>query len=136
MSTVFSKILTGEIPGRFVYRDEDVAAFLDISPQTYGHTLVIPTQEVDRWTDLDPATLNKVMAVAQAIGKAQVEVFDAPRAGQMIIGFDVPHAHIHVFPAWGLSDFTGPGVESPEEDKMDAAHKALAEKMADFTYPT
>ena len=135
MSTVFSKILAGDIPGRFVYRDEHVAAFLDIAPQTFGHTLVIPVKEVDRWTDLDADTLSKVMAVAQAIGKAQVEAFDAPRAGQMIVGFDVPHAHVHVFPAWGIEDFKRAPMTDVDEEKMNHAHQVLRDAMADFTYP-
>ncbi|PRQ11497.1 HIT family protein [Corynebacterium sp. 13CS0277] len=135
MSTVFSKIIAGDIPGRFVYRDEDVAAFLDIAPQNYGHTLVVPVKEVDRWTDLDPETLAKVMAVAQAVGRAQIEVFGCPRAGEMIVGFDVPHTHVHVFPAWGVEDFTKAPIATPDEEKMAHAHEALAAQLADFHYP-
>ena len=65
MSTVFTKIIQGEIPGRFVYKDEDVAAFLTIEPIAYGHTLVVPVKEIDKWTDIEPALWAKMNDVAQ-----------------------------------------------------------------------
>ena len=105
MSTLFTKIINGEIPGRFVWKDDDVVAFLTIAPLTDGHTLVVPRQEVDRWTDVAPELLNKVMTVAQAIGQAQVKAFGAPRAGLSVVGFEVEHFHVHVFPANSLADF-------------------------------
>ncbi|MDO4911861.1 MAG: HIT family protein [Corynebacterium sp.] len=105
MSTIFTKIIEGEIPGRFVYEDEQVVAFLDINPLTEGHTLVVPRKEVDKWTDLSPEEWAHLSAVAQKIGNAQKEAFGAPRAGLVIAGFDVPHAHIHVFPAHAMTDF-------------------------------
>ena len=94
MSSVFTKIINGELPGRFIYRDDTVAAFLDIEPLTYGHTLIVPVQEVDKWTDLAPNVWCEVNEVAQSIGRAVMEAFDAERAGYVIAGFDVPHAHI------------------------------------------
>ncbi|WP_408924769.1 HIT family protein [Corynebacterium sp. YSMAA1_1_F7] len=106
MATVFTKIINGEIPGRFVYRDETAAAFLTIEPAAYGHTLVVPIEEVDRWTDLDPATWGHCNEVAQLVGKAIVEAFEAPRAGYLIAGFEVPHAHIHIFPASDMSGYS------------------------------
>ncbi|MDO4909907.1 MAG: HIT family protein [Corynebacterium sp.] len=105
MSSIFTKIINGEIPGRFVYEDEQVVAFLDINPLTDGHTLVVPRKEVDKWTDLPAEEWAHLTAVAQKIGQAQKEVFGAPRAGLVIAGFDVPHTHIHVFPASGMGDF-------------------------------
>ena len=81
MSSVFTKIINGELPGRFIYRDDTVAAFLDIEPLTYGHTLIVPVQEVDKWTDLAPNVWCEVNEVAQSIGRAVMEAFDAKRAG-------------------------------------------------------
>ena len=103
--SVFSKIISGELPGRFVYRDETVAAFLTIEPVTYGHTLVVPVEEVDKWTDADPSLWAHLNEVAQYVGKAIVDELDAPRAGYLIAGFEVPHAHIHVFPAADMSGY-------------------------------
>ncbi|WP_287863736.1 HIT family protein [Corynebacterium sp.] len=122
MATVFTKIINGEIPGRFVYRDEKVVAFLTIEPAAYGHTLVVPIEEVDRWTDMDPATWAHCNEVAQLVGKAIVDTFDAPRAGYLIAGFEVPHAHIHVFPASDMSGFSLQNVMRMDEtdpEKMD-----------------
>lgn len=122
MATVFTKIINGEIPGRFVYRDEKVVAFLTIEPAAYGHTLVVPIEEVDRWTDMDPATWAHCNEVAQLVGKAIVDTFDAPRAGYLIAGFEVPHAHIHVFPASDMSGFSLQNVMRTDEtdpEKMD-----------------
>src|SRR5919206_2171534 len=70
MATVFTKIINGEIPGRFVYEDDDVVAFLTIAPITHGHTLVVPREEIDQWQDVEPAAFNQVMQVSQLIGKA------------------------------------------------------------------
>ena len=105
MSSVFTKIINGELPGRFIYRDDTVAAFLDIEPLTYGHTLIVPVEEVDKWTDLAPNVWCEVNEVAQSIGRAVMEAFDAKRAGYVIAGFDVPHAHIHVFPTNTMADY-------------------------------
>jgi len=84
MSSVFTKIINGELPGRFIYRDDTVAAFLDIEPLTYGHTLIVPVQEVDKWTDLAPNVWCEVNEAAQSIGRAVMEAFDAKRAGYVI----------------------------------------------------
>ena len=128
MSTVFTKIIQGEIPGRFVYKDEDVAAFLTIEPIAYGHTLVVPVKEVDKWTDLEPELWAKMNAVAQRIGNAIVSEFDCERAGYLIAGFEVPHAHIHVFPANDMSGYNLASVMRADETdsaKMDAAAETL-----------
>src|SRR6201999_2180001 len=81
MATVFTKIINGEIPGRFVYQDDDAVAFLTIAPMTQGHTLVVPRAEIDQWQDVDAPEFNKVMGVAQLIGKAVCKAFGVERAG-------------------------------------------------------
>lgn len=105
MASIFTRIINGELPGRFVYEDDDVVAFLTIEPMTPGHTLVVPRAEIDHWQDVNGAELNRVMAVAQRIGKAVCLAFGATRAGVIIAGLEVPHLHVHVFPARDLSDF-------------------------------
>ena len=132
MSTVFTKIIDGEIPGRFVYKDEDVAAFLTIEPIAYGHTLVVPVKEVDKWTDLEPELWAKMNAVAQRIGAAIVSEFECERAGYLIAGFEVPHAHIHVFPANDMSGYSlSTAMRHDETDaaKMDAAADTIREAL-------
>ena len=105
MSSVFTKIINGELPARFVYRDEKCVAFLSIEPLRYGHTLVVPVEEVDKWTDLDPETWAHLNAIALEIGGAINTAFDTPRTGYIIAGFDVPHTHIHLFPAEKMEDY-------------------------------
>lgn len=124
MSSVFTKIINGELPGRFVYRDDAVVAFLSIEPLRYGHVLVVPVQEVDRWTDLDPKVWGALNEVAQNIGRAVKEAFDSARAGYIIAGFDVPHTHIHLFPtdAMGEYDFSkAMAADATDPAKMDDA---------------
>src|SRR5215471_1246615 len=106
MATVFTRIINGELPGRFVYADDLVVAFLSIMPLTEGHTLVVPRQEVDQWTDADEPLLHHCIDVAQRIGNAAKHAFGATRAGLVIAGLEVPHLHVHVFPAWSLEDFS------------------------------
>ncbi|AWT26942.1 HIT family protein [Corynebacterium provencense] len=128
MASVFSKIIAGELPGRFVYRDDTVAAFLTIEPVAYGHTLVVPVEEVDRWTDLDPALWAHLNEVAQRIGAVIVDAFDAPRAGYLIAGFEVPHTHIHVFPAADMSGYnlaTALGMDETDPQRMDDAAERI-----------
>jgi diadenosine tetraphosphate (Ap4A) HIT family hydrolase len=121
MSTLFTKIINGEIPGRFVWRDEDVVAFLTISPITQGHTLVVPREEVDSWTHASPELLAKVMDVAQRIGKVQESVFDAKRVGVLMEGFEVDHLHVHVWPAYSTADFEVHNVDhNPDPAIMEA----------------
>lgn len=128
MSTVFTKIIQGEIPGRFVYKDEDVAAFLTIEPIRYGHTLVVPVKEIDKWTDIEPALWAKMNDVAQRIGTAIIDVFGSQRAGYLIAGFEVPHAHIHVFPADNMEGYdlsTTMAMDETDPAKMDDAAAKL-----------
>ncbi|MCZ2402432.1 HIT family protein [Paenarthrobacter sp. Z7-10] len=126
MTTIFTRIINGEIPGRFVWKDADVVAFLTAGPLTDGHTLVVPRQELDRWTEADPGLLVKLTSVAQIIGKAQVEAFNAARAGLTIAGFEVEHLHIHVFPANSMADFDFGTVDNhPEPAKMDTNAEKL-----------
>lgn len=138
MSSVFSKILNGELPGRFVYRDETVAAFLTIEPVAYGHTLVVPVAEVDKWTDLDPEVWAHLTQVAQWVGKAILSVFDCKRAGMMIAGFDVPHTHIHVFPADDMSGYnlsTAMGMNDTDPALMDEAATRLRSALEEQGVP-
>ncbi|EKF22282.1 HIT domain protein [Mycolicibacterium hassiacum DSM 44199] len=133
MASVFTKIIDGELPGRFVYEDDEVVAFLTIAPITQGHTLVVPRAEVDHWQDVDPALLNKVMGVAQLIGKAVVRAFNAQRAGVIIAGLEVPHLHVHVFPTNNLSDFGFANADpNPSPESLDEAQAKIKAALAEL----
>jgi histidine triad (HIT) family protein len=126
MASVFTMIMNREIPGRFVYEDDAVVAFLTIEPMTPGHTLVVPRDEIDNWQDLDPAVLDRVMHVAQRIGKAVCAAFGSTRAGVIIAGLEVPHLHVHVFPAFNLTDFGFANVDrNPSPESLDAAQAKI-----------
>lgn len=131
MPTLFTRIINGDLPGRFVWSDDRVVAFLTIAPLTAGHTLVVPRVEVDDWTTLEPDLLAHLMTVSRMIGAALERAFDAPRAGLVVAGFEVPHAHVHVFPAWQMSDFdfgrVDPGVSAEE---LDANQKRILDALA------
>lgn len=100
--TVFTRIISGELPGRFVWRDEPgphaVVAFLTIAPIRPGHVLVVPTGQVDQWTDLDPATWARMCEVAHTVSKAQRSTFECERVGVIVAGLEVPHCHLHLVP--------------------------------------
>lgn len=104
MPTIFTRIIAGEIPGHFVWDDDECVAFLSINPITAGHALVVPRVEIDHWIDLDPSLAAHLMVVARTIGLAQQRAFGAPRVGLEIAGFEVPHCHLHVLPIWGEDD--------------------------------
>jgi len=133
MASVFTKIINREIPGRFVYEDDDVVAFLTIEPMTQGHTLVVPRAEIDNWQDVDASVFANVMAVAQRIGKAQSKAFDVERTGLIIAGLEVPHLHVHVFPARNLSDFGFAGVDrNPSPESLDEAQAKITAALAEL----
>jgi diadenosine tetraphosphate (Ap4A) HIT family hydrolase len=134
MASVFTKIINGELPGRFVFEDDEVVAFLTIEPMTQGHTLVMPRAEIDHWQDVDPQTFNKVMGVAQLIGKAVCKAFGAQRAGVIIAGLEVPHLHVHVFPAYNLTDFGFANVDrNPSQESLDEAQAKIKDALAQLS---
>ncbi len=104
MATLFTRIINGELPGRFVWRDPRAVAFLTINPLRPGHTLVVPKQEVDHWIDLDPGLRDHLFGVAQSIGKALQQGFQPAKVGMMIAGLEVAHCHLHVVPIDAISD--------------------------------
>ncbi len=120
MATIFTKIINGDIPGRFVWNDDTCIAMMDIRPLHPGHLLVIPKVEIDQWTELDSDTAAHVMAVAHKIGKVMKELVPCERVGLLIAGFEVPHVHVHVVPMQTMAqlDFRNAEV-SPRADALD-----------------
>jgi histidine triad (HIT) family protein len=126
MATLFTRIIDGEIPGRFVWRDERAVAFLTIAPLAPGHTLVVPVEEVDHWIDLSPDLLAHVMDVARQVGRAQQEAFQPTKVGVMVVGEEVPHAHVHLVPFTGLHQLDFANADpSPDPAALDDAADRL-----------
>lgn len=104
MATIFSRIAAGEIPSYKVAEDNDYYAFLDINPLTKGHTLVIPKQEVDYIFDLDDKTLAGLMLFAKQVAGKIKEKIACKRVAIVVLGLEVPHAHIHLIPIQSEND--------------------------------
>jgi histidine triad (HIT) family protein len=104
MASIFSKIISGEIPSYKVAETEDFIAFLDISPRTAGHTLVVPKQEVDYIFDLDPASYESLWVFARQVAAAVEKAVPCERIGIAVIGLEVPHTHIHLIPINHVGD--------------------------------
>jgi histidine triad (HIT) family protein len=128
MATIFSRIIDGELPGTFVWKDDRAVAFLSINPINTGHVLIVPRQEVDHWIDLDEDLARHLMDVAHAIGKAQQRAFNPARVGLMIAGFEVPHCHVHVIPTEGMHhlDFANAAASVDPEELEQAAARIRA----------
>ena len=132
MPTIFTRIIEGELPGRFVWRDDQCVAFLSIAPLKAGHTLVVPRAEVDHWIDLDPDVNAHLMRVAQQIATAQQRAFSPTRVGLMIAGLEVPHVHLHVVPIDGMADLDfGNADSNPDPGALDGAADALRAALRD-----
>ena len=118
MSSIFSKIVAGEIPSHKIAEDNEFYAFLDINPVTKGHTLVIPKEETDYIFDIDDDVLGRMMIFAKKISKAIKKATPCLRVGVAVMGLEVPHAHIHLIPIGKESDmqFGNPKLKlSPDE---------------------
>lgn len=104
MPSIFTQIIEGKLPGHFVWKDEVCVAFLTIAPLKPGHTLVVPREEVDAWTDLDPKVMQHLAGVAHAIGRALDRIYRPEKVGLTILGLEVRHVHLHVSCIWSSHD--------------------------------
>lgn len=98
MASIFTKIINGDIPGTFVWRDPECVAFMSINPLREGHTLVVPRAEIDHWIDCPPDLRNHLFGVAQDIGRAIDQVYRPAKIALLAVGLEVPHLHLHVVP--------------------------------------
>jgi len=126
MASLFTRIIDGEIPGRFVWKDDTCVVFLTIAPIATGHALVVPRAEVDHWIDLDDDVAAHLMVVAKAVGAAQVDAFAPSRVGMIIAGLEVPHTHLHVIPIESERDLDFAQADgSVAAEALDAAAERL-----------
>ena len=132
MTTIFSRIIEGELPGTFVWRDREVVAFMSINPLARGHVLVVPVAEVDHWIDADAALSTRLFDVTRAIGIAQQKAFGCERVGVMVAGYEVPHAHIHVIPTNSMSQFSfANAATSFDPVDLEAAAESIRSHLRD-----
>lgn len=131
MSSVFSRIIAGELPANFVYRDDRCVAIMSINPLQHGHALVVPIAEIDHWLDLDPDLAAHLTVVAQRIGRAQQEAFSPVRVALMIAGLEVPHVHLHVVPIANVGDLNFANAQiDPDPTSLADAAVAITAAMA------
>lgn len=126
MTTIFTRIIEGDIPGTFVWRDDRCVVFMSINPMAVGHALVVPIEEIDHWVDASPDLAAHLFAVSHRIASAQKAAFDCDKVGLIIAGYEVPHAHIHLIPTtnMGQLSFANAAASVSRED-LEAAAAAI-----------
>ena len=130
MPTLFTRILDGELPARFVWKDDECAAFLSINPLQPGHTLVVPRAEVDHWLDLAPEQMSHLVRVSQTIGRALMSAFQPTKVGMTLVGLEVPHVHIHLVPIRGIFDMDFSKAErNPREEDLESSASRIREAL-------
>jgi histidine triad (HIT) family protein len=126
MPTIFTRIIEGELPGTFVWRDDRAVAFMSINPLARGHALVVPTAEIDHWIDLDPAAAGHLFNVSRVIGAAQAAAFPCVRVGLIVAGYEVPHTHVHVIPTNSMSELNfANAATSVNPGELESAAEAI-----------
>ena len=130
MATIFSRIISGEIPGTFVWRDDRCVAFLSINPLAHGHVLVVPIEEIDHWIDAPADLLAHLFDVTRVIGLAQERAFRCERIGVIIAGYEVPHTHVHVVPTNSMAQLAfANAADSVQREELDAAAAAIRAEL-------
>ena len=124
MSSIFSKIVKGEIPSFKIYEDDNFLSFLDVYPLKRGHTLVIPKKEMDYILDIDSEEYSNLWNFAKIIAKAMKKVIKCKRVSIVVIGLEVPHAHIHLIPIDSVEEinFEQPKLSFSNEEMKDIAN--------------
>ncbi len=135
MASVFTRIIRGELPARFVWKDEHAVAFLSINPLKPGHTLVVPRDEVDHWLDLPEPLAEHLILTAQKIGRGIKDAFQPHKVGLMIAGLEVPHVHLHLVPVDELHDLDFERQEhDPDPLRLDAAAESIRDALRALGY--
>lgn len=131
MASVFSRIIAGELPARFVYDDDRCVAFLSIAPLREGHVLVVPREEVDHWLDLDDDLLAHLMVVSKRIGAALDRAYRPTKVGMMLAGLEVPHVHVHLVPIDSMHDMDFQGADNdPDPETLDTVAADIRAALA------
>ncbi len=125
MSTIFSKIVSGEVPGYKIYEDEYVCAFLDINPIQRGHTLVVPKLEIEDMFQLDEVLYDKVMHRVRFIAQILKAKFDCKKVCVLVEGYNIPHAHVHLVPTNKPDDFNIKLAHSATKEELEEVQKML-----------
>lgn len=118
MASIFTKIIGGELPCYKIFEDDLTFSFLALDQVNLGHTLVICKQEINGWWEVPPDIYTRVHLNSQKIGRAIKAATNCPRVGQMVAGFEVPHYHLHLIPAWSIPDLNFARAQRHSEAEM------------------
>jgi histidine triad (HIT) family protein len=129
MSSIFTKIVNGEIPCYKVAEDENFLAFLDVNPNAFGHTLCIPKQEINKIFDLDDALYLGLMQFSKKIAIALEKAVPCKRIGMSIIGLEVPHAHVHLIPLNEMDEMRFQNKVLLSKEEFEALAKKIQENL-------
>jgi histidine triad (HIT) family protein len=130
MPTIFTRIIAGEIPGTFVWRDDRCVVFMSINPMARGHALVVPVAELDHWIDGDPDLVAHLFEVTRLVGLAQRAAFSPERVGVIVAGYEVPHTHVHVIPTDAMAQLSfANAAASVDRDDLEAAAEAIRAEL-------
>ena len=133
--SIFTKIIDGELPGRFVWKDDRAVAFLSINPVKPGHVLVVPRVEVDHWLDLETGLARHLMDVCQGVGRAIQSAFQPVKVGSAILGLEVPHVHIHLIPIHAIADLDFSRADpNPNPEALDDAALRIRAALRELGY--
>lgn len=134
MASIFTKILAGELPGHFVWKDDTCFAIMTIQPIRNGHLIVMPNEEINHWDDMPEATAAHVMLVAQKIAKGMKAVIPCKRIGVTVIGLEVPHAHVHLIPIDNLMDIDFKLARSVPQEELAATAKSIRDALSNLGF--
>ena len=129
MGSVFSKIISGEIPCYKIAEDENHIAFLDVNPNAKGHTLCVPKKEVNKLFDLDATSYAALMEFSRTVALGLRKIVPCKRIGMTVIGLEVPHVHVHLVPLNAMEDATFGKKEQIDADEMTALAKQIAASL-------
>lgn len=132
MPSVFTKIINGELPCYKIFEDDKIISFLTIDPISLGHTLVVCKEEINHWTEVPPEVYGHLHKVSQKIGKAILQATGCPRVGQIVAGFEVPHYHLHLIPAWSIPDLDFKRAQRRSETEMNKIQDKILKAMSSF----
>ncbi len=130
MPSIFTKIIQGELPSYKIFEDQQVIAILALDQVNLGHTLVIPKQEVNHWFDVPDQDFVQVGRVAQKIAKAIQKATGCPRVGTIVAGFEVPHYHLHLIPAWSIPEMSFSRAQRRTETEMKDIQKKIIDLLS------
>ena len=129
MPSIFTRIINGEIPCYKIAEDDNFFAFLDINPNSKGHTLCVPKKEVDKIFDLDEDTYMGLMAFSRKVAMAIEDAVPCNRVGLTVIGLEVPHVHVHLIPLHTMANATFQNKESLTQEEFEETAAAIRSKL-------